>query len=293
VACEFREGIVVSDEWLFTHLLVPNIRDRFQHDLQFCKVFGRALLWGAFDENARTGIRIGTSIKERFLQDITVENEDVNAIGFNPIEKIPLHIVKGGDGELVIVLKIRRTNNNNNNNNAPITNNNTTTQTPQTPAVTPFVAERAGGNNHDEFMSPNMLHYQANVHMVLSVVHSLHQNMNNRFDEIGATVNTNQQFNKQMFRTMNNNIRRYGGTIASACAHQQRQQQGTPSSQQQQMLYGLYGTSNPKATLVNQPRDLYQLWQEWMEGINCRKPAKDFTTAERNNRKNNIKQKFY
>jgi hypothetical protein len=152
------------------------------------------------------------------------------------ILSIPLHVVKGGDHELVI-LKIQRApatnNNNNNNNNAPCmvdTNNNMTTPTP---AVTPFIAECADGNNHDEFMSPNMLHYQANVHMVLSVIHSLPQNMNNtRFDEIGATVNSNQQFNDQMFRTMKNNIRRYGGTIASAFAHQQRQQEGAPSPQQ-------------------------------------------------------------
>jgi hypothetical protein len=53
-------------------------------------------------------------------------------------------------------------------------------------------------------------------------------------------------------------------------------------------------TATTGATLVNRPRDLYQFWQEWTVGFNGRKPArKDFTTAKRNNRKNNIKQKFY
>jgi hypothetical protein len=35
------------------------------------------------------------------------------------------------------------------------------------------------------------------------------------------------------------------------------------------------------------------LWQEWIEGIGGRKPVKNFTLAEHNNKNGGIKQKFY
>ena len=45
------------------------------------------------------------------------------------------------------------------------------------------------------------------------------------------------------------------------------------------------------ATLSNNPRSLLMLWQEYKLGINGRKPAEKFTTAERNTKAN--KQKYY
>jgi hypothetical protein len=46
--------------------------------------------------------------------------------------------------------------------------------------------------------------------------------------------------------------------------------------------------------LINRPRDLYVIWREqWIEGVNGNKPAKDFTTAENNNIRDGMKQKFY
>jgi hypothetical protein len=96
-----------------------------------------------------------------------------------------------------------------------------------------------------------------------------------------------------MFMTVNNNIRRYGGTIQSAFANQQRQQQERPEQQEPIHLFGLYGNKDHRARLINRPRDLYVLWREWIEGVNGNKPAKDFTTAERNNSRDGMKQKFY
>ena len=45
------------------------------------------------------------------------------------------------------------------------------------------------------------------------------------------------------------------------------------------------------ATLSNNPRSLVLLWQEYKFGINGRKPAEQFTRAERNVKPN--KQKYY
>ena len=38
---------------------------------------------------------------------------------------------------------------------------------------------------------------------------------------------------------------------------------------------------------------MFVLWDEWMFGIDGRKAAKSFTSAEKNNRKNGIKQKYH
>ena len=47
------------------------------------------------------------------------------------------------------------------------------------------------------------------------------------------------------------------------------------------------------AKLCPRPRSLFELWEEYLFGIGTNKPAKNFTSAERNNRDNGIKQKWY
>jgi hypothetical protein len=96
----------------------------------------------------------------------------------------------------------------------------------------------------------------------------------------------------QQFQTINNNIRQYGGTITSAVAHQARQNPDLLIPEPIN-LFGAYGTTDRRANLHPRPKDLIQLWAEWTTGIDGRKPAKEFTTAERNNRVGGIKQKFY
>ena len=44
---------------------------------------------------------------------------------------------------------------------------------------------------------------------------------------------------------------------------------------------------------MDRPKNLYELWNEYMFGHGTNKAAKDFTVAERNNRENGIKQKYY
>ena len=50
---------------------------------------------------------------------------------------------------------------------------------------------------------------------------------------------------------------------------------------------------DPRARLMDRPRNLYDLWTEYMFGHGANKPAKDFTVAERNSRESGLKQKFY
>jgi hypothetical protein len=254
----------------------------------------KALLWAAFNEQAREGIQLGNSIKDRFKLD----HADIIGIedtAFNPIEKVALHVMKGGEGELNI-LKMRLRVNNQQQHQGTTTTTTTTTDAAtnnnnnQNMFVTPFIAE--AGNN-DVVMAPNVMMNQANVHTIMSMLHSMDQKIDGRFESVSAEVVANREYCQQMFTTVNNNIRRYGGTIQSAFANQQRQQQERPEQQEPIHLFGLYGNKDPRARLINRPRDLYVLWREWIEGVNGNKPAKDFTTAERNNSRDGMKQKFY
>ena len=53
------------------------------------------------------------------------------------------------------------------------------------------------------------------------------------------------------------------------------------------------GFIDPQAQLMDRPNNLHDLWTEYMFGHGGNKPAKSFTVAERNNRSNGIKQKYY
>ena len=44
---------------------------------------------------------------------------------------------------------------------------------------------------------------------------------------------------------------------------------------------------------MDRPKNLYELWHEYMFGHGGNKPAKDFTVRERNQRVKGIKQKYY
>ena len=94
------------------------------------------------------------------------------------------------------------------------------------------------------------------------------------------------------FRTVNTNIRSFGGTIEGAVARQDPQQaarrrQATDPQQQ------VPQEGTQPATLAPTPRTLAELWEEYQFGIGGRKPAKDWNPTERGNRQHGIKQKYY
>ena len=93
-------------------------------------------------------------------------------------------------------------------------------------------------------------------------------------------------------RTINNNIRVFGGTIEGGF----RIQEANTGRQLQRMndrsVLEPVGVQN-MATLTNNPRSLKELWTEYKFGIDGRrKAAEKFTVRERNNRRE-IKQKYY
>jgi hypothetical protein len=276
VAYEFTEGTEVDNEWLFANV-VPNIRDRYQNDHRLCRVLALSLLWASFNDEARVAMRLGTAARDRFIAD---HLEEAPEPGFNPVQKVPLHVMK--DNGRLKIFKIRPIGNANAgagaNHNNNIVNNQANPQ----------------GNNAN-VISPDQLPNQANLQHVMVMMNNLEQSVNEKYELLHLQIERNRSFAAQQFQAINNNIRRYGGTITSAFAHQLRQQPAGPNGARVAPvnLFGAYGANDRRATLHPRPRDLFQLWEEWTTGIDGRKAAKDFTSSERNSRVGGIKQKFY
>ena len=110
-----------------------------------------------------------------------------------------------------------------------------------------------------------------------------------------ASISELRSYTSSQFRVLNNNIRAFGGTIQGSLVlvRQRTSNRGvllsgtdTPQSQLQLLV------ETTPATLNSNPRTLQRLWHEYKFGINGRKPAEYFTTAEKNVNKR-IKQKYW
>jgi hypothetical protein len=106
---------------------------------------------------------------------------------------------------------------------------------------------------------------------------------------------------QQQFTSVITNQRRYGGTIHSALARQHGPEQERRRQQQHAIaavppaaaaIQALANNIDPNARLMERPKDLYELYVEYQFGYGNNKPAKSFTTRERTNRVNGIKQKY-
>ena len=104
--------------------------------------------------------------------------------------------------------------------------------------------------------------------------------------------------NRKLARIVNNNIRAYGGTIQGSLVRQRASNRAVSlaavneADRDEADQEGLAPMEEvTPATLSNNSRSLSLLWQEYKFGINGRKPAEQFTKAERNSKPN--KQKYY
>jgi hypothetical protein len=223
------------------------------------------LLWASFDMVAREGLRLGTTIRNQFIADFEIDMEEETPT-YNPIEKVNLHVINSA-GRLRIV-KIRNTEDAN----AVEEDNNPT-----------YNAAPQDTNN-------------ANTQQLLVLLSNIEQRQIQQFEMYQQALFDQRDFILRELQTINNNVRRYGGTLQSAFAHQQRTQvMGTaPTVTNRFNLFRpTHQLIDTRAGLHPKPRDLFMMWQEYTIGIGERKAAKDFTMAERNNRIGGIKQKYW
>jgi hypothetical protein len=240
-----------------------------------------SLLWGSFESECRVATKLGLSIYNRFIDDFldSPPGED-----FNPVQKVPLHIMNN-NGRLSII-KIRET-------------------PPQQPTVTQNQQEQINRSSTEERaqqqavipeqntfgMSPmGAVQYNAQLMIMMS---NLEQQIQEKFDVQNMQIASLQNMMMEQIQTVNNNIRRYGGTITSAFANQARKSGEDRPQVEPQNLLGAFGAIDRRATLTSRPRDLMQLWEEWTVGIGDRKAARDFTISERNNKVGGTKHRYY
>jgi hypothetical protein len=269
----------VFDYWLFT-TIIPNIRRRFDRDDRLCRVLALAKLWAVFDETASQDLPLVQveRIKHSFTQNFG-ERET------NPVVKVILEILNV-NGRLQIV---------------PVANANANNET-------------ADGTNQGQQQQEHepQGHGRGNAQLMALLQHQ-HQETLQRLDVMQADAVSQRAWMQQMFNRVITNQRRYGGTVHSAMARSNRQEEQRRDIQQQraaadtaadnaaeQLAATVARAPRParraierEARLVKQPRCLYELWQEYQFGIGNNKPAKNFTSAERNNRDNGLKQKYY
>jgi hypothetical protein len=130
----------------------------------------------------------------------------------------------------------------------------------------------------------------------LVLLSNIEQRQIQQFKMYQQALHDQRDFILRELQTVNNNVRRYGGTLQSAFAHQQRTQvMGTaPTTTNRFNLFRpTHQIIDTRASLHPKPRDLFMMWLEYTTGIGERKAAKDFTMAERNNRIGGIKQKYW
>jgi hypothetical protein len=108
----------------------------------------------------------------------------------------------------------------------------------------------------------------------------------------------NRAWMENKFRVLNDNIRRFGGTVQSGLGRQDPERQaevrryGAEGPRANYQTFNRRGRSYP--TLAPNIRDLMVLWNEWEYGIAGRKPAKDWTSQESGGGgNNNIKQMYH
>ena len=249
-----KEEVTLTDDWLFEHV-APNIRRRFPNDSRLCRVLALPLLFAAMDNETGEEF-LPQAMRNRITAAYIPTHPEVP----QPVERVPLTIYRVQD--TLMIAEMINTDNGDNGGVAP-------------PAV-----PGAGG------VVTNQQHQQ-----VLISLQSLQQSVAQNHQQLTQSIASLRQWALNQFRTVNTNIRSFGGTIEGAVARQDPQQAARrrqATDPQQQVQEG----TRP-ATLAPTPRTLAELWEEYQFGIGGRKPAKDWTSVERGNRIHGIKQKYY
>lgn len=149
--------------------------------------------------------------------------------------------------------------------------------------------ETTGGNNTTgaivNQLSAGIMSHQA----LLVKLDRMERQMNEQFGQVFAMMEASNRLATNHYHSMNSNIRRFGGTIEGAFVVQR----GTGRGRQYADLVAHGRGQQQEALLSHNPRTLMELWREYKHGLDGRKPAEQFTMAERNSRVGGVKQKWY
>lgn len=274
----------VTDNFLFT-TVIPHIRDRFaNHDIRFCRVMALAKLYAVFDDEISELLPMEDMLTIRQAFEEAYGTQETN-----PVQQIEIVIMRI-DGRLEIVDSARPDGNGG------------------VGVGAPAAVQQNGALSND-------------AQQVLSYIKAMEQNIQQQLTNIQAQQEQLRVWMQAQFNKVNNNQRRFGGTIGQALARQdpdeqaRRRQDAAEEAQQRYRAANPYATTqqvaaagaraanaafnargragDPMARLMERPKSLFELHEEYIHGHGQNKPAKSFTTEERNSRVDGIKQKYY
>jgi hypothetical protein len=240
----------ITDDWLWQHVVPNMMRSPYIAQCpRVAAVLALPLLWACFDANMEE--YMPTSIRA----DVRRAYAGIGTTNMSPVTKTLL-IVSGSDATLHIDPLFQEMNDANGN---------------------------IGVANNPNMVNPAMTHQtnatmQAIYSQVVSLRHDIQgqfTSIDQRFNHLETRVNVVNRNVQQIALQPAQRRRATGPTVAGAVAEGINQNTAEPGEDGERE--GL----DPQATLSSRPSTLSVLWREYEHGIGNRKPAKDFTPAER------------
>jgi hypothetical protein len=216
-------------------------------------MFALAVLFAAMDES----IDLPSGIRER----ITVAYAMLGLDEQQPVVKIPLYVYRIEDR--LMIDEIVQENNGTN------------------------IGDNATRSIINQ-VTTGLMSHQA----LLVKLDRMERQINDQFRQVFAMIDASNRLARTNYNNINNNIRRFGGTIEGAFVVQRGHGHGHGRDRDHADQSG-QGALNQEAQLSHNPRTLLELWREYKHGLNGRKPAEQFTPSERNSRLGGVKQKWY
>jgi len=244
----------ITDDWLFTNC-VPHMRLRFPNDRRLCRILGLSTLYAYCEPTLRD------SLTEYHVTRLAAGLQGLD-YGVNAVEKIPLHVYSV-NGNLCI---------------------DEMTQ-----------GQQGGGNAADQADGGATAFTGVGATTQGAVLQSilLNQQRSNSAQALIQVQMDNgfssmKQYIDRRFVTLNDNVRRFGGTVQGGFARQDPTQAANrqaarnepPLPQPPNLPVGVQHR-DPTAELAPNLHSLEELWTEWKFGIGGRKPAQLFSSRER------------
>jgi len=236
----------VTGQWLAANV-VPNIAAIF--GIQVSKVLGKALLWLAYSDQKEW-------IPPDMLESITQAYEATRTIGDDEVPIVQRLVSVTGNANAVFMEDIVMQ--------GPMAVNQ-----PLTGATEPHIQYNAGnpGSDHQLLLA------------LMSTANSLRQSINEQTQSIEglrSNVRRNEQTMNRLVRRVDNNPIRL---MQRAANNQAARQRDNPAASPPRRYVD--NQRDARALLMDNPRNLHQLWDEYVNGIGNNKAAKYFTRAER------------
>lgn len=257
----------ITDEWLFTHC-VPHIRRRFPTDRRLCRTLGLATLFAYCDPTLRD-TRLTEYHRTRIAAGLQGLNYDANCV-----ERVPLHIYSVNGNLCIDEMTMSPPGGDGGNN---------------------------GGGGGGGVGGAPMGVYGTTNHAVLQSILLAQQRCQQSLSLLQVQVDNGfsafKVWQQQRFVTLNDNVRRFGGTIQGGFARQDPVQASHRRRHQAQTAANNENAPNTpddqNAELCPNLHTLEDLWEEYKFGIGGRKPASQFTQQERGGYGSNKKKQRY